>query len=151
MVHELNDFLKLKFTALIFSTLLLLVSIGSPAAENAEANTVLSANTVSGVKVELESQLSPLAINQMHSWIVRVSDAQGKSLSNARVTVNGGMPDHDHGLPTQPQITEQIAPGAYRLEGVRFHMNGRWVMTVEVQLSGTAADEVEVVTMELFL
>jgi hypothetical protein len=43
------------------------------------------------------------------------------------------MPEHDHGLPTQPRVTEEINPGTYLLEGVRFHMPGKWSMVISIE------------------
>ena len=45
---------------------------------------------------------------------------------NRRGHLIPGMPDHDHGLPTQPQVTSRLENGDYLLEGVRFHMPGKW-------------------------
>ena len=58
--------------------------------------------------------------------------ADGAPLSGARMSVVGGMPDHDHGLPTSPVVTREITPGRYLLEGMRFHMPGRWLLTFDV-------------------
>jgi hypothetical protein len=42
------------------------------------------------------------------------------------------MPEHDHGLPTKPRITEELGGGDYRLEGMRFHMSGYWEVVVSI-------------------
>ena len=82
--------------------------------------------------LEIFSQLDPLAINTIHSWELVLYTADGAPLSGARMSVFGGMPDHDHGLPTSPVVTREITPGRYLLEGVRFHMPGRWLLTFAV-------------------
>ena len=46
------------------------------------------------------------------------------------------MPEHDHGLPTQPQVTEEVEPGSYLIEGIRFHMPGKWQMQFSIQVNG---------------
>ena len=38
------------------------------------------------------------------------------------------MPGHVHGLPTKPRITQEIEPGVYIVDGVKFQMKGWWVM-----------------------
>ena len=43
---------------------------------------------------------------------------------------------HDHGMPTRPRVTEDLGGGRYRLDGLRFHMNGRWEMTIEINADG---------------
>ena len=62
----------------------------------------------------------------MHSWQIRVIDSESKPVTMASVSIEGGMPEHDHGLPTRPKVTSEISPGTYLLQVVRFHMPGRW-------------------------
>ncbi len=82
--------------------------------------------------LEIFSQLDPLTINTIHNWELVFNTADGFPISGAQVSVVGGMPDHDHGLPTAPVVTREIAPGRYLLEGIRFHMPGRWLLTIDV-------------------
>jgi len=78
-------------------------------------------------------------INRMHSWILHVEDAAGVPVEGAEIEVEGGMPQHDHGLPTQPRITEELGNGDYRLDGMRFHMGGYWEIIVRITTdSGTS-------------
>lgn len=93
----------------------------------------LRIETSEGLRILIHSQLSPLQINRIHSWHVKIVDAHSKPVTNARVAVTGGMPEHDHGLPTQPRVTEEINPGTYLLEGVRFHMPGKWSMVISIE------------------
>lgn len=77
-------------------------------------------------------------INRMHSWILHIEDEAGVGVEGATVEVDGGMPQHDHGLPTKPRVTADLGGGDYRLEGMRFHMSGSWEITVRVTTeSGT--------------
>jgi hypothetical protein len=46
------------------------------------------------------------------------------------------MPLHNHGLPTAPQMTTSLGNGSYRVEGMRFHMNGDWELLVTVDVAG---------------
>jgi hypothetical protein len=75
----------------------------------------------------------PPEINRMHSWILYVESESGEPIEGAEIEVDGGMPAHDHGLPTQPRVTEDLGDGYYRLDGVRFHMNGYWEMVVTIR------------------
>jgi hypothetical protein len=50
--------------------------------------------------------------------------------------VDGGMPLHNHGMPTRPRITEELGEGDYRLEGMRFHMRGAWEVSIEIAADG---------------
>ncbi len=74
----------------------------------------------------------PVEINRMHSWVLHVATSDGEPVTGAKIEVDGGMPAHDHGLPTQPRVTREIGDGDYQLDGVRFHMGGYWEMVVSV-------------------
>ena len=103
-----------------------------PATNGWSQSATFSLTTNQNSALEIFSQLDPMAINTIHSWELVLYTADGASLSGARISVVGGMPDHDHGLPTSPVVTGEITPGHYLLEGVRFHMPGRWLLTFNV-------------------
>ena len=107
----------------------------------------LSGVTDQGFKIEIYSELSPLSINTIHSWHIRVLDRDGEIIELEELNVFGGMPEHDHGLPTQPQVTKRLDNGDYLLEGVRFHMQGHWELQVEFQYAG--ADDTATIDFEL--
>lgn len=93
--------------------------------------------------VSFESELQPLAINKIHSWILHIVDSNGETISNAQLVVSGGMPQHNHGLPTSPAVTAALEDGDYKLEGMRFHMRGYWEIRVSID-TGTERDEVTI-------
>jgi hypothetical protein len=76
-------------------------------------------------------------INQMHEWTIHVETADGEPVENAQITVDGGMPEHGHGLPTVPQVTDYLGDGDYRVEGVRFQMQGWWIVTFHISADGS--------------
>lgn len=94
--------------------------------------------TAGGNRLTVTSALSPLEINRMHSWRLRLTNAENAPVVNAEITLSGGMPDHDHGLPTQPIVTGEPEPGIYLLEGIRFHMPGRWLLQFTMALGDTS-------------
>jgi hypothetical protein len=100
-----------------------------------------------GLRVTYSTPAGPPQINRMHSWILHVESANGEPVENAKIDVIGGMPEHDHGLPTQPRVTEELGGGNYRLGGMRFHMNGYW----EIRVTVTSEDDVSVVVIPLQL
>ncbi|HNP62706.1 MAG TPA: FixH family protein [Woeseiaceae bacterium] len=101
----------------------------------------------SGLRVSFTAPEGQPRINQMHSWILHIVDESGRAVEGAIVEVDGGMPKHDHGLPTKPRVTEELGGGDYKLEGLRFHMSGYWEILVRVTTdAGTT-----VVTMPLQL
>lgn len=71
---------------------------------------------------------SAVPLNKIHQWRLIVSDLAGKPVKNAKIEIEGHMPGHVHGLPTAPQVVEEINPGVYLVDGVKFQMKGWWVM-----------------------
>jgi hypothetical protein len=83
--------------------------------------------------VTYESLLDPLRINRIHSWKLTIKTADGEPVIGATVTVDGDMPEHGHGLPTQPEVSEEIGQGVYLVEGLKFSMPGWWVMDFHIR------------------
>ncbi|HWL62899.1 MAG TPA: FixH family protein [Steroidobacteraceae bacterium] len=79
------------------------------------------------------------AINQVHSWTVKLRDASGAPVTGAMVTVGGGMPQHGHGFPTRPRVTREVEEGTYLVEGMKFSMPGWWNIKFDIQ--GVAGDD----------
>ena len=86
--------------------------------------------------VQMEPPAATPAINQIHAWQIKVSSPDGVPVRNARIAVDGGMPQHGHGLSTRPQVTREVADGTYLMEGMKFSMTGWW----EIKLAIQAAD-----------
>ena len=93
-------------------------------------------------RVALVPPAQPPALNQMHAWTVKLASADGRPVPQARFRVDGGMPQHGHGLPTQPRVTRELEAGTYLLEGMKFSMTGWW----ELKLAIDAADGTDQVT-----
>jgi hypothetical protein len=72
------------------------------------------------------------AINRIHAWEVSVKTSTGQPVSDARIGVSGGMPQHHHGFPTNPRVTESLGEGRYLLDGVKFSMTGWWQFKLQV-------------------
>ena len=97
--------------------------------------------------VNYDSELNPLVINRIHRWTLAITDAHGAPVEGATIIVDGCMPEHDHGLPTAPRVTHEIAPGRYVLEGLRFHMAGAWEIVVTIDANGVS--DSAVIALEL--
>ena len=89
--------------------------------------------------VRMEPPASAPAINQIHAWHIRLSAPDGSPVRAARIRVDGGMPQHGHGLPTRPQVTREIAEGTYLVEGMKFSMTGWWEIKLALE-AGAGAD-----------
>lgn len=81
----------------------------------------------------------PISVRKLHGWTLRVVDADGAAVTGARIAVEGGMPQHGHGLPTRPRVTGERGDGAYQVDGMRFNMGGWWVVTFDIY--GPAGDD----------
>ena len=75
----------------------------------------------------------PAPIHRIHSWKVKLSTPGGRPVHAARFAVAGGMPQHGHGLPTQPRIVREVGDGTYLLEGMKFSMPGWWEVKLAIQ------------------
>lgn len=87
--------------------------------------------------VSYQSELEPMQINKLHAWIIHIENADGQAVEGAIVEAAGGMPLHNHGLPTRPRMTAEIGGGDYRLDGMRFHMAGVWEITLLIRAGET--------------
>ncbi len=76
--------------------------------------------------------LDPVVINQIHTWTIDVEMADGSALTPDAIKVDGGMPQHGHGLPTAPQVTRDLGDGRFAVEGMKFNMPGWWVVNIHV-------------------
>jgi hypothetical protein len=83
----------------------------------------------------------PLKPRRMLALEVSVRDAAGRPVDGAKIDVDGGMPQHGHGLPTKPRVTRSLGDGKYVIEGLRFNMGGWWELHLSVS-SATGADRV---------
>ena len=119
-----------------FAVTIFLLIILSTHSVRADERPELTAVTASGWTINVDASIDPLRINEMHSWRISVIDSQSKPVAMASVSIEGGMPEHDHGLPTQPRVTSEICPGTYLLQGVRFHMPGRWEIKFTILREG---------------
>ena len=112
------------------------------AAPPADLDLALTRTTVDKTfVVTLQPPTTPAAINQIHTWQIKVASPSGAPISHARIAVDGGMPQHGHGLPTRPQATQEMAEGIYLLEGMKFSMTGWWEIKLAIQ-SAQGSDNV---------
>ncbi|MCB1334017.1 MAG: FixH family protein [Roseivivax sp.] len=95
----------------------------------------------------IQSQQDPVAVGTMHAWIVTLTDREGRPVDGARIAIDGGVPQHGHGLPTVPAVARDMGDGRYLVEGVKFNMAGWW----ELKLAIDAARGSDTVTFNILL
>lgn len=79
---------------------------------------------------------STIPLQKIHSWTLHVEDAAGKPAENLKIFMDGGMPMHRHGFPTKPRVTDHLANGDYRIDGIKFNMAGHWEMIFNINEKG---------------
>ncbi len=79
---------------------------------------------------------------RLHRWTLHLETAAGAPVDSAVLTVDGGMPQHGHCLPTKPRVTRALGSGDHLVEGMKFNMGGWWVVKFRVQ-SEAGSDSVE--------
>ena len=81
----------------------------------------------------------PVPQGRLHTWTLHLETADGAPVDEAEVAVDGGMPQHGHGLPTRPLVTRALGGGDHLVEGMKFNMGGWWVVAFPVR-SAAGAD-----------
>src|SRR5215207_9356128 len=79
---------------------------------------------------------------KLQRWTLHLETTTGTTVDSARVTVDGGMPQHGHGLPTKPRVTRSLGHGDHLVEGMKFNMGGWWVVKFRVASAAAGADSV---------
>ena len=93
-------------------------------------------------EVSFNSIAGPIVINTIHEWRLTVLSTDGMPVDGLSITIDGGMPMHNHGLPTAPRVTESLGEGQYRVEGFKFQMPGHWTTTFELTDKENVSDSV---------
>jgi hypothetical protein len=93
------------------------------------------------------SPAGSMKVGRLHSWRVQVVDASGAPVDSAKLTVDGGMPQHGHGLPTKPLVTQHLGAGTHVVEGMKFNMGGWWV--VRLHIDGAKGSDVVTFNLKL--
>ena len=93
------------------------------------------------------SPAESIKVGRLHSWSIQIVDANGKPVDDCSITVDGGMPQHGHGLPTKPLVTQHLGGGRHLVEGMKFNMGGWWV--VKLHIAGAAGSDVVTFNLKL--
>lgn len=137
-MHRIYSLLILIFIALIsagcFSSSASSTTYASAPADLDFGTTRLS--EAGRYRVSFTSELNPIAINRLHTWTLHVETPDGAPVENAAIQVHGDMPEHRHGMPTAPKVTQYLGDGNYRVEGMRFQMGGWWEVVFEIEANG---------------
>lgn len=78
---------------------------------------------------------------KLQRWTLHLETTAGAPVDSATLAVDGGMPQHGHGLPTKPRVTRALGNGDHLVEGMKFNMGGWWVVKFRVN-AAQGADSV---------
>lgn len=92
-------------------------------------------------EVMYEPSNDPIPVGKFQSWTLQLTTPDGRGVEGAHITVKGDMPQHGHGLASQPQVTQRLGDGRYLLEGLKFQMGGWWVIEATIT-AGNVSDTV---------
>jgi len=105
------------------------VRVAAPAA----AGPPYRATTRTGLyRIAISPEDGAIALGALQAWRVEVRSAAGDPVALSQLAFDGGMPQHGHGFETSPRPTDVLGDGIVRVDGVRFHMSGRWSVRVAV-------------------
>jgi hypothetical protein len=108
------------------------------------------ATTQVGAAQKYRATFSPaetMRVGKLHQWNIEVESMDGAPIDEAQITVEGGMPQHGHGLPTKPIVTQHLGDGKHVIEGMKFNMGGWWV--VKLQIDGAKGSDVVTFNLKL--
>ena len=98
-------------------------------------------------RVRLAPERGEARLGRMHAWTVAVETPDGQPVRPTRLVFGGGMPQHQHGFMSAPRVTRSLGDGRFLVEGVKFHMSGRW--RLEVELVGPAGPDVAILFVDV--
>ena len=84
---------------------------------------------------------------KLHRWTLHLETVSGAPVDSAAIAVDGGMPQHGHGLPTKPRVTRDLGNGDHVVDGMKFNMGGWWV--VKFRVASTAGSDSLVFNLSL--
>ena len=107
--------------------------IGICHAEAAQPKFPLTATSDAGLyRMSVQPVDDGVPIAEFHHWIVHIETADGEVFVPTRLGITAGMPAHGHGMTSEPLATRRLDDGSFVIEGMKFHMAGKWVLTVGV-------------------
>jgi len=86
-----------------------------------------------GFSVRLTGIERPERVNHLHGLDLSLTTADGRPAAGASIVVTGQHRYALNPLPTSPRVQPGSQDGAYRLEGLRFHMTGEWHLVLAIE------------------
>ena len=77
-----------------------------------------------------QAEPGPIVVGRPFALLVTLCPADTQLLR-----VDATMPEHRHGMNYRPSV-KPLGDGRWRVEGLLWHMSGRWELTLDVQAQG---------------
>ena len=72
-----------------------------------------------------------------------------KKLSDVNIIIEGGMPEHHHGLPTAPKVSWNKQNKLYNINGLKFSMPGVWQLTFLIDKTENLPRDIVTINFEI--
>jgi len=119
-----------------------------PATAGAEASARRLESMGGGYVVEYRTEPATIPLNELFSIRATVTHAAGGPVDESiTLTPDARMPHHRHGMNTKP-VVARLGPGEFLIEGMMFHMPGRWEIYFDMTRDGETERAMDVVEME---
>ena len=93
--------------------------------------------SLESARYALAYKLSEVAVSRHFTMDVGACAKSGSPPENLKVDAQ--MPEHRHGMNYRPEV-ERMGDGLWRVEGLMFHMPGRWQLEFQLDGERLAAD-----------
>lgn len=107
----------------------------TPAIHNGEL--VISSAETGNITIKISGHKNFMALNKIQHWNVELTTLRNTPVATAKLLVDGGMPAHAHGLPTEP-VVEHVNGNVYKIKGLKFSMAGVWVLFIDINTEDIA-------------
>lgn len=101
--------------------------------EGIKPDSISQAREASGRRGIFRVQVLDMPVHRVlhdETWRIRVSTPDGQPAAVSTVHISGGMPEHGHGLPTEPAVRGGGKPGEFIISGLQFGMPGWWEVSL---------------------
>jgi hypothetical protein len=86
-------------------------------------------------------------LNAPFKMVVLVAPVEQSGSGEFALSVDAAMPEHGHGMNVEPQVTA-LGKGRFSVEGMLFHMPGRWELYFDITRDGVTSRAQDEITLE---
>ncbi len=94
------------------------------------------------VQLTWRAEPEPVSVSRPFALLVTLCPADARLLR-----VDATMPEHRHGMNYRPSL-QALGDGVWRVEGLLWHMSGRWELRLDVEAAGVTHTLRQSVTLQ---